>query len=361
MYSNLQFSLGNQSFFDFHSGFPFSIPSPEINVFYLGPLPLRFYALSILTGIIVALWWTDKRYLSAGGPAETTIDVGIWAVLWGVVGARIYHVITSPDPYFGANGDLTKIFRIWEGGLGIWGGLAFGVVAAGFVLHRRNLRIGAFADAAAPAILVAQGIGRFGNYFNQELYGKPTNLPWALEISPANLVGGYPPGTTFHPTFLYEAIWCFIGAAILVFLQRKFRLDGGRLMYIYVMYYTLGRVWVEALRIDDAQIIAGLRLNIWTSILVFSCALVAGVCYQKKLSCRRELADIYIQPIQPNVAHSKSDFSVENAFQSENYCEIATADHAIADQLKSENLESLEDLENPEKSEKEKLENQIEN
>ncbi|XCB30134.1 prolipoprotein diacylglyceryl transferase [Arcanobacterium hippocoleae] len=279
---------------------PISIPSPAVNSVHLGPLQIRFYALAILLGIIAALWWTDRRYRRAGGPAEITIDAGTWAVLIGIIGARIYHVVTSPDPYFGENGDLSKILRIWEGGLGIWGGIAFGAAAAAIVLHKRNLRVGAFADAVAPALLVAQGIGRFGNYFNQELYGMPTNLPWALEISPENIVGGYPAGTTFHPTFLYEALWCFAGAVILVFLQRRFKLDGGRLMLVYIMYYTLGRVWIEALRIDDAQIIAGLRLNVWTSIIVFAAAAVVYAVYAKRVALNPELAGIYIQPIEEN-------------------------------------------------------------
>ncbi|MFC5383527.1 prolipoprotein diacylglyceryl transferase [Arcanobacterium hippocoleae] len=284
-----------------------SIPSPPINLIYLGPIPLRFYALSILTGIILALLWTDRRYRRIGGPEDIVIDVGTWAVLIGIVGARIYHVITSPAAYFGEHGDIWQIFRIWEGGLGIWGGIAFGAVTAAIVLHRRNLRVGAFADAAAPTILVAQGIGRFGNYFNQEIYGLPTDLPWALEIDAAHIVGGYPPGTTFHPTFLYEALWCFAGAGLLLFLQRRFRLDGGRLMIIYVMYYTLGRVWIEMLRIDDAQIIAGLRLNVWTSIFVFLIASIAYLLYSRRLANQRQLAEIYLAPVPQNDEKSAAE------------------------------------------------------
>ncbi|VEI12389.1 prolipoprotein diacylglyceryl transferase [Trueperella bialowiezensis] len=271
-----------------------SIPSPSINSISLGPLEIRFYALFIVAGIIVAWWIADRRYVRRGGPEEVSIDVAVWMVLFGIVGARIYHVITTPDPYFGPNGDPLKALRIWEGGLGIWGGVALGALGGFIALHRRGLRFAPFADAAVPGVLVAQGIGRFGNYFNQELFGKPTDLPWALEIDDSRIPPGFAPGTTFHPTFLYEALWVFAMAGLLIWLERRFRFRGGQTALMYIILYTAGRVWIENLRIDEAQIIAGLRLNVWTSIIVLVCAVIAFVALSRYLNDRPELADIYL-------------------------------------------------------------------
>ncbi|WP_345038271.1 prolipoprotein diacylglyceryl transferase [Georgenia daeguensis] len=254
-----------------------SIPSPSQAEWHLGPLPIRAYALAILLGIFAAWWILDRRYTAKGGPKDAALDVAFWMVPFGIVGARIYHVISSPDAYFGPDGDPVRALYIWQGGLGIWGAVALGAVGAWIGLRRRGLRMAPFADALAPGLLVAQAIGRLGNYFNQELYGAPTTLPWGLEIDDAHLVGGYEPGTLFHPTFLYEMLWNLGAAAVLIWAQRRFGLRHGRVFWLYVMLYTAGRVWIEYLRIDDAELVLGLRLNVWTSILIFLVALVAFV------------------------------------------------------------------------------------
>ena len=252
---------------------PASLSSPSSGVWYIGPFPLRAYALCILTGVFVAVWWSGRRYEARGGNRDTILDIALLAVPAGIVGARVYHVLSSPDAYFGPHGDLSLIPQIWRGGLGIWGGIAAGVAAGAWLVRRRELRLAPVADAVAPALLVAQAIGRFGNWFNQELFGAATTLPWGLEIDAAHLPSGYPPGTLFHPTFLYEALWNVAGAAFLVWLGRRLRArdgaTGGRLLWAYLMVYTAGRAWIEMLRIDDAETVLGLRLNVWTSLLVF--------------------------------------------------------------------------------------------
>ncbi|QJC21808.1 prolipoprotein diacylglyceryl transferase [Arcanobacterium buesumense] len=270
-----------------------SIPSPPQSVWMLGPIPIRAYALFILAGIFIAWYLGDKRYRRKGGPGDVTEDIAIWIVFAGIIGARIYHVVTSPAAYFGPNGDWTKIFRIWEGGLGIWGAVLCGSFAAWYILRRRNLRFGAFADAFIPGVILAQAIGRLGNYFNQELFGRPTDLPWALEIDAAHMPAGFAPGTTFHPTFLYELLWCLAGFGVLLWAERRFNLRGGQLLALYVVVYTMGRVWIEALRIDDATILFGLRLNVWTSIIVCLGGIVALIILSKKLKAKPEIADIY--------------------------------------------------------------------
>lgn len=196
------------------------------------------------------------------------LDTALVAVPCGIVGARLYHVVTSPDAYFGPQGDLALIPQVWHGGLGIWGGIGAGALAAWLYLRRRKLEVGAFAEAVAPTLLVAQAVGRLGNWFNQELFGAPTTLPWGLRIDVEHLPAGYAPGTLFHPTFLYEALWNLAGAAALVWLGRRFNWRGGVSMWAYMVIYTAGRIWVEYLRIDDAQHILGIRLNVWTSAVV---------------------------------------------------------------------------------------------
>ena len=276
---------------------PAGIPSPSSAVWYLGPIPVRAYALCILTGVFVAVWWSDRRYRAGGGRPEVVLDVAIVAVPAGIVGARLYHVISSPDDYFGPNGDLSRIPQTWQGGLGIWGGIAGGVLAGVLLLRHRGLRVAPLADAVAPTLLVAQAIGRLGNWFNQELYGAPTTLPWGLRIDDAHLPAGstYPPGTLFHPTFLYEALWNLAGAVLLVWIGRRMvarsGVTGGRLLWIYLMVYTAGRVWIEMLRIDEAETILGLRLNVWTSIVIFLVGAIGLV-----LTSRRPLSDAIDKP-----------------------------------------------------------------
>ncbi len=254
-----------------------SIPSPPVGVWYLGSLPVRAYALAILAGIFVGVWITERRYTARGGPAGAVYDVAFWAVPFGIVGGRIYHVVSSPDAYFGPDGDPWAAFAIWNGGLGIWGAIALGAVGAWIGLRRRGLRFAPFADAIAPGLLVAQAIGRLGNWFNQELFGAPTTLPWGLEIDAVHVPAGYAPGTLFHPTFLYELLWNLAAAGLLVWLDRRFRLRDGRVFWLYVILYTLGRLWIEMLRIDPAELVLGLRLNVWTSLLVLGGATTSFV------------------------------------------------------------------------------------
>lgn len=254
-----------------------ALPSPSQSVWHLGPFPLRAYALAILLGIVVAVVMTQRRWKERGGDPETVLDITYWAVPFGIVGGRIYHVISSPDAYFGPDGDPVRALAIWEGGLGIWGAVAFGALGAWIGCRRTGVRLTVFADALAPGLLVAQGIGRLGNWFNQELFGAPTQLPWGLMIDDVHLLAGVEPGTLFHPTFLYEMLWNFAAAALLIYLDRRFRLGHGRVFWLYVVLYTAGRLWIELLRIDPAETVLGLRLNVWTSVLVGLGALIAFV------------------------------------------------------------------------------------
>ncbi len=258
---------------------PAEIPSPSEHTWYIGPFPLRAYALSIMAGILVALWLTRRRWVERGGDADTVLEIVFWAVPFGIVGGRIYHVVSSPDAYFGPNGEPARALAIWEGGLGIWGAIALGAVGAWIGARRQGVRFAVFADAVAPGLLVAQAIGRLGNWFNQELFGGPTTQPWGLRIDPEGptFPDGYPPDTLFHPTFLYELVWNLLCAVVLVRLDRRLRLGHGRVFFLYVMLYTAGRLWIELLRIDPAEQVLGLRLNVWTSILVFVGALLAFV------------------------------------------------------------------------------------
>jgi prolipoprotein diacylglyceryl transferase len=258
---------------------PLAIPSPPQSVWYLGPLPIRAYALAIMSGIVVALWIARRRWAARGGDPDTVLEIVFWAVPFGILGGRLYHVISSPDAYFGVGGDPVRALYIWEGGLGIWGAVALGAVGAWIGARRQGVRFAVFADVVAPGLLVAQAIGRLGNWFNQELFGGPTTLPWGLRIDPTSptFPVGDPPGTLFHPTFLYELVWNLAAAAFLIWLERRLRLGHGRVFWAYVMAYTTGRLWIEMLRIDPAHTILGLRLNVWTSILVWLGALVAFV------------------------------------------------------------------------------------
>lgn len=246
-----------------------SIPSPDQGVWNLGPVPIRAYAMFIIVGIVVAVWWGNKRYVARGGRAGTITDVAIWAVPFGIIGGRIYHVLSDWQIYFGPDGrGLAAALRIWDGGLGIWGAVAFGALGAWIGARRAGVPLPPIGDAVAPGIAVAQAIGRLGNWFNQELFGAPTDLPWGLEIAVENRPDGYLDSATFHPTFLYESLWLVGLALVLVWADRRFTMGHGRVFALYVALYCSGRVWIEALRIDDANTILGLRLNMWTSVVV---------------------------------------------------------------------------------------------
>ena len=250
------------------------LPSPSDGVWNLGPIPIRAYALCIIAGIVVAVWLTERRWVARGGTPGTVLDVATWAVPFGLVGARLYHVATDWQLYFAAGRNPIDALMIWKGGLGIWGAIALGTLGAWIALRRRGVTLGSFADAAAPGIALAQAIGRWGNWFNQELFGRPTTLPWGLEIDavkrPADTLGA----ATYHPTFLYESLWCVGVALLVIWADRRFRLGHGRAFALYVAAYTVGRAWIEFLRVDPAHHVFGLRLNDWTALVVFVGAVV---------------------------------------------------------------------------------------
>lgn len=245
-----------------------SIPSPTISYIDLGPVRVHFYALFILLGIAIAILLANHRLSKRGAPASAAIDIALWAVPFGIVGGRIFHVLTHPNDYFYAGADLIAVFRIWEGGLAIFGGLLLGSVGALIGAKQAGVKFWSFADAVAPGVLLAQAVGRLGNYFNQELFGLPTDLPWGLEIDFGNAAypKGLPMGQLFHPTFAYEALWSIAGALILLYLDRKFELRWGKLFGLYLVWYSLGRIWIESIRIDPSEIILGLRVNVWSAI-----------------------------------------------------------------------------------------------
>jgi prolipoprotein diacylglyceryl transferase len=263
------------------------LPSPAGGVWHLGPLPLRAYALCIGAGVVAAILIGNRRWIARGGRGGTVADVAVWAVPFGVIGGRLYHVITTPEPYFGSGGDPAKIIAIWEGGLGVWGAIAFGGVGAWIGCRRRGIKLPPYADAVAPGIAVAQAIGRLGNWFNQELFGRPTTLPWGLEIDPGNRPEGYGSFATYHPTFLYEFLWNLGVAGLVVWADKRFRLGHGRAFALYVAAYCAGRFWIEALRIDTAEHFLGLRLNLWTAGLLFAGA-VAYIVISSRLRPGRE-------------------------------------------------------------------------
>jgi prolipoprotein diacylglyceryl transferase len=261
------------------------LPSPSQSVWHLGPIPVRAYALCIVAGIFVALWLAARRMRERGGKPEDVWDVAGWAIVFGIIGGRLYHIVTDPELYFEGKPGTSPIdaIKIWDGGLGIWGAIALGTLGAWIGCRRKKISLLVFADAAAPGVLFAQGIGRWGNWFNNELYGSATSVPWKLQIHCLDVSVGHAqtcPGTTsdvlgyFQPTFLYESLWDLAIAFVLLYLDRRFRLGRGNVMALYVMGYTAGRVWIEALRTDHANHILGLRLNIWTSIIVFVLALI---------------------------------------------------------------------------------------
>lgn len=266
------------------------IPSPSESVWHLGPIPLRAYAFCIILGAGLAIWIGDKRYVARGGKPGFIGDMAVWALLFGIVGARIYHVITDPELYFGPGRHAIDALKIWEGGLGIWGAIAGGALGAWIACRRAGVAYGPVAGAVAPGLLVAQAVGRFGNYFNQELFGRPTTLPWGLEIAEAHRPPGYEQFATFHPTFLYEALWNLAAAAVLVWvLERRFRFTGPQTFAAYVMLYTAGRFWIELMRIDTVNHIGPFRLNVWTSIILF--ALSAVYFLRSRSRCAHEGGD----------------------------------------------------------------------
>jgi prolipoprotein diacylglyceryl transferase len=249
------------------------IPSPSQGVWHIGPVPIRAYALCIIAGIAAALWLTRRRWVKLGGNPDDIIDITLWAVPFGIIGGRLYHVITDPELYFKAGEQPIRALYIWDGGLGIWGAVALGAVGAWIGCRQKGVPLASFADALAPGLILAQGIGRWGNYFNQELYGDATTLPWGLKID--KVVNGIPVHGVFQPTFLYESLWDLLVVALLLLADRRWSFHSGRLFALYVAGYTLGRGIIEAMRSDPANLILGLRVNEWTALICF----VAAVGY----------------------------------------------------------------------------------
>ncbi len=262
-----------------------SFPSPAQGVWHLGWIPLRAYALFILIGVIAALFIGNKRWSDRGGEPGVIFDIALWAILFGLAGGRLYHVLTDWTTYFGPGGaGLMAAFKIQEGGLGIWGAVALGGVGAWIGCRRKGIPLPAFGDAVAPGIVLAQAIGRIGNYFNQELYGRTTSLPWGLEIferrdahGALDSLNGVSTGQLIeivHPTFLYELLWNLLVFALLIWVDRRYRIGHGRLFALYVATYCFGRFWIELMRSDMATHIAGIRINSFVSVFVFIGAVV---------------------------------------------------------------------------------------
>jgi prolipoprotein diacylglyceryl transferase len=249
-----------------------SIPSPSRGTLHFGPLKFNAYGLCIALGAIAAVSFASKRWQRAGGNADDVAAISLFAVPAGVIGARIYHLATDWKSYRGHWGNA---FRIWDGGLGIWGGIALGTAVGLFVGRRRGCSMSGLLDAAAPALPLAQAIGRWGNWFNIELFGGPTKLPWGLEVPLAKRPSAYRSFSTFHPTFLYESLWNLLVMALVLLVEKRFgrRLPKGRLFAVYVAGYTFGRFWIERIRTDPASKIFGLRVNEWTASILFAAAL----------------------------------------------------------------------------------------
>ena len=275
---------------------PLSLPSPSQGVWHLGPFPLRAYALCIIAGILAAVWLADRRWKRRGGQPGVISDIALWAVPFGVIGGRLYHVITDPELYFGAGRDPWAALYVWQGGLGIWGAITSGALGAWIAARRNGVPFGDIAGVFAPAIPLAQAIGRWGNWFNQELFGKPTDLPWALQIASDRRPDGFEGTATFHPTFLYESLWNLVVVGLVLWVEARFKITGGRLFAVYVMGYTAGRVWIEYLRIDTVNHVLGLRLNVWTSVIVFAAAAAYFAIAGRRAHRRDDHRDAEVTP-----------------------------------------------------------------
>lgn len=275
-----------------------SFPSPSEGVIHLGPFPLRAYAFFILIGIVVSIVTAERRMQARGYRKGLVIDIAVWAVPFGIVGGRLYHVITDNQLYFRSGRDPVQALEIWRGGLGIWGAIAFGALGAyiGARRVRDEVRFSDLADSLAPGIPLAQAIGRLGNYFNQELYGRPSGLPWAVEIDPAHRETRYADIATYQPTFLYELIWDVGTAGIVLWAERRFKLGLGRAFALYVAIYCVGRFWIEALRIDEAHTYLGLRLNDYTAVILFVLAVAYIVLRRPKPDGASDA-----EPVEPDV------------------------------------------------------------
>ena len=315
-----------------------SLPSPTVAELQLGPFPIRFYALCIIVGIGVAVWLGERRWRARGGDPYVITDIAIWAVPFGLVGGRLYHVITDYELYFDQGKDWVRVFYIWDGGLGIWGAIALGGLGAWIGARRRGVKLPPLADALAPGIVLAQACGRWGNWFNNELYGDPTNKPWGLTIHclddntrTATPCSGVPGTTTvlgtFQPTFLYESVWCVLVALFVIWADRRFNLGHGRAFATYVLGYTIGRGYIEHLRSDFAHHILGLRLNDWTAIIVGLAALLYLILSSRLRPGREAPEEMYREnyvPYQPEAKRVAEPGPADGAADAE-----APADTAV--------------------------------
>lgn len=276
--------------------FPLSIPSPTVSFFDVSawlktlgialpfPLVIHFYALCILLGIVLATVITSRRLTLRGGEPGIVLDIVLWTVPLGILGARIFHVLTHPADYFYPGADLARVFFIWEGGIAIFGSLLGGAVGAFIGCRITGIRFWSFVDALAPGLLLAQAFGRLGNYFNQELYGTPTTLPWGLEIYQPNAAFplGLEKNTLFHPTFLYEMIWNLLGVLLILWIEKRLRLQWGKVLAVYLIWYGVGRSFFESIRIDPSEIFWGVRTNIWVAWLAILIGIILFIVQTRR-------------------------------------------------------------------------------
>jgi len=327
---------------------PSYIPSPSDGVWHLGPFPIRGYALCIIVGIIVGIMLSERRWRARGGAQGVIGELSTWAVPFGLIGGRMYHVFTDWSDYFGKGGSPIRSIEIWKGGLGIPGAVAFGAVGVYIGCRRKGVKMPAAADVMVPGLAIAQGLGRWGNWFNQELYGRPTHLPWAVRIDAAHqcgvltgpagsVISPYEPSAVqaecqsgvftnvygyFQPTFLYESIWDLGTALALILLDRKYKLGHGRVFALYLVIYGLGRSWIEALRIDPAHRFYGLRLNDWTSIIIVVAGVV-GFLISAKLRPGRETSLLRKPPPSVDIDASIDPTADSNTASIETDAELA--------------------------------------
>ena len=280
-------------------------------------LTIHAYALCILAGIIAAIWLTSHRLTRRGAEPGIVLDIALWAVPFGIAGGRIFHVITHPDDYFGPGKELWKVLAIWEGGLAIFGALSLGAVGVAIGCRFAGIRFVSFADALIPGLLLAQAFGRLGNYFNQELFGQPTTLPWGLVIDSPNLALplGLPEDTLYSPTFLYEILWNLLGVVVLLLIERRLRLRWGKMLGLYLIWYGVGRSVFESIRVDPSEIFFGLRTNVWAALFAIVIGL-AIILVQSRRHTGTELSPYRPgrewKPVNPEVESGESDSDIED-------------------------------------------------
>ncbi|MEY4743239.1 MAG: hypothetical protein RIR34_578 [Actinomycetota bacterium] len=292
-----------------------SLPSPSVSDIAVGPFIIRFYALFIILGIVLAIIVSALRLQKRGAKAGIAVDIAIWTVPIAIIGARFFHVATHLNDYFGEGKNPLSAFFVWEGGLAIYGGLLFGALGAYIGARQAGIKFFAYADALVPGLLLAQAVGRWGNYFNNELFGQPTSLPWGLEIQQSNPAYpvGLPAGELFHPVFLYESIWSLLGIAVLLVVEKRFNLQWGKVFAAYLVYYSLGRVFIESIRLDPAYVVLGLRTNVWSAIIGILVGIVLFVYLGRK---HTGIEQSIFLPAKPS-ATSDADFADEELVAAE--------------------------------------------